>query len=274
MTARRIDGKAAAAGAARRGSPREVARFRAATGRAPGPGGRAGRRRPGQRGLCPLQGQGDARSRAWRASSTSLPADTSEAELLALVDRLNADPAVDGILVQLPLPAQIDDRQGHHPRSTPTRTSTASTRSTPAGWRSGSTASSPARRSAASICSRPSSATLPAWTRWSSAARTSSASRWRCCCCGESCTVTIAHSRTRDLPDVVRRADIVVAAVGRPEMVTRRLAQARRDRHRRRHQPPDPADDGKGRLVGDVDFDVSEPRSPARSPRCPAGSGR
>ena len=69
------------------------------------------------------------------------------------------------------------------------------------------------------------------------------------------CTVTIAHSRTRDLPDVVRRADIVVAAVGRAGDGPRRLDQARRDRHRRRHQPRRAADDGKRRLVGDVAFD-------------------
>ena len=71
---------------------------------------------------------------------------------------------------------------------------------------------------------------------------------------GESCTVTIAHSRTRDLPDVVRRADIVVAAVGRPEMV-------RGDWIKPGATVIDvginriPTDDGKGRLVGDVDFD-------------------
>ena len=51
------------------------------------------------------------------------------------------------------------------------------------------------------------------------------------------CTVTIAHSRTLDLPAVARRADILVAAVGRPEMVRGELGQARRDRDRRRHQP-------------------------------------
>ena len=51
----------------------------------------------------------------------------------------------------------------------------------------------------------------------------------------ENCTVTIAHSRTRDLPAVVRRADLVVAAAGRPEMVQGQLDQARRHRHRCRH---------------------------------------
>ena len=85
----------------------------------------------------------------------------------------------------------------------------------------------------------------------------------------ESCTVTIAHSRTRDLPDVVRRADIVVAAVGRPEMVKgdwlkpgatvidvginrRRTASAGRRRR----------------------FRLGAARSPARSRRCRAASGR
>ena len=90
---------------------------------------------------------------------------------------------------------------------------------------------------------------------------------------GESATVTVAHSRTRDLPDVVRRADIVVAAVGRPEMIRgdwikpgatvidvgiNRIA----------------TDDGKSRLVGDVDFRRRQSRSPARSPRSPAALGR
>ena len=52
----------------------------------------------------------------------------------------------------------------------------------------------------------------------------------------ENCTVTIAHSKTRNLPSVVKRADLVIAAVGIPELVARRLAEARRHRHRRRHQ--------------------------------------
>ena len=90
---------------------------------------------------------------------------------------------------------------------------------------------------------------------------------------GESCTVTIAHSRTRDLPDVVRRADIVVAAVGRPEMVKGDWIKPgatvidvgiNRDRGRRRQQPA-----GRRRR-----FRLSQPRSPARSRRFRAESGR
>jgi methylenetetrahydrofolate dehydrogenase (NADP+)/methenyltetrahydrofolate cyclohydrolase len=88
---------------------------------------------------------------------------------------------------------------------------------------------------------------------------------------GENCTVTIAHSRTRDLPGVVRRADIVVAAVGRAEMVRgpwikpgacvidvgiNRL----------------PTDDGKGRLVGDVAYDEAAEVAAAITP-VPGGVG-
>ena len=71
----------------------------------------------------------------------------------------------------------------------------------------------------------------------------------------ESCTVTIAHSRTRDLPDVVRRADIVVAAVGRPEMVKGAWLKPGAtviDVGINRLPPSEGA--AKGRLVGDVDF--------------------
>ncbi len=85
--------------------------------------------------------------------------------------------------------------------------------------------------------------------------------------------MTIAHSRTRDLPEVVRRADIVVAAVGRPEMVKgdwlkpgatvidvgiNRIA----------------GEGGNSHLAGDVDFASASARSPERSPRCRAASAR
>jgi methylenetetrahydrofolate dehydrogenase (NADP+)/methenyltetrahydrofolate cyclohydrolase len=88
---------------------------------------------------------------------------------------------------------------------------------------------------------------------------------------GESCTVTIAHSRTKDLPDVARRADIVVAAVGRPEMVKGDWLKPgatvidvginRID-----------AGDGKTRLVGDVAFDDAQQVAGAITP-VPGGVG-
>ena len=85
----------------------------------------------------------------------------------------------------------------------------------------------------------------------------------------ENCTVTIAHSRTRDLPAVVRRADLVVAAVGRPEMVRGDWIKPGAiviDVGINRVTRPD----GKSRLVGDVDF--AEARAGGR--RDHAGAGR
>jgi len=147
-----------------------------------------------------------------------LPETTSEAELVALVDGLNADPAVDGILVQLPLPSHIDERavitridpdkdvDGFHPINAG-RLATGLEGFVPCtplgclmllkdvlGDLSGKDAVVVGR---SNIVGKPMAQLL----------------------IRESCTVTVAHSRTRDLPGVVRRADIVVAAVGRAKMV-------------------------------------------------------
>ena len=84
-----------------------------------------------------------------RSEEHRLDAATPEAELLALVERLNRDPAVHGILVQLPLPAQIDTNRGCSTRWRRRRTSTASTSPTPGGSRPGGRRWCPARRSAA-----------------------------------------------------------------------------------------------------------------------------
>jgi methylenetetrahydrofolate dehydrogenase (NADP+)/methenyltetrahydrofolate cyclohydrolase len=70
----------------------------------------------------------------------------------------------------------------------------------------------------------------------------------------ESCTVTVAHSRTRDLPEVVRRADIVVAAVGRPEMVKGDWLKPGATVIDVGINRVPGAEEGKTRLVGDVDF--------------------
>jgi methylenetetrahydrofolate dehydrogenase (NADP+) / methenyltetrahydrofolate cyclohydrolase len=147
-----------------------------------------------------------------------LPGATSEAELLALVARLNADPAVDGILVQLPLPQQIDPRRvidaidpakdvdGFHPANVGRLWSggEALVPCTPYGCLLLLRAAVGALAGAeavvigrSNIVGKPMAALLLA----------------------EHCTVTLAHSRTRDLPAVSRRADILVAAAGRAEMV-------------------------------------------------------
>jgi methylenetetrahydrofolate dehydrogenase (NADP+)/methenyltetrahydrofolate cyclohydrolase len=147
-----------------------------------------------------------------------LPADVAQAELLALVDRLNADVNVDGILVQLPLPAHIDEQvvitridpdkdvDGFHPVNAG-RLATGLhgfVPCTPLGCvmllkdRLGDLAGLDAVVIGRSnIVGKPMAQLL----------------------IKESCTVTVAHSKTKDLSSVVRRADIVVAAVGRPEMI-------------------------------------------------------
>lgn len=147
-----------------------------------------------------------------------LPADVPQDELVALVDRLNADVNVDGILVQLPLPAHIDERvvitridpdkdvDGFHPVNAG-RLATGLdgfVPCTPLGCvmllkdRLGDLAGLDAVVIGRSnIVGKPMAQLL----------------------IKESCTVTVAHSKTKDLSSVVRRADIVVAAVGRPEMI-------------------------------------------------------
>ncbi|GEM91468.1 bifunctional protein FolD [Cereibacter sphaeroides] len=180
-----------------------------------------------------------------------LPAGTSEAELLALIDRLNHDPAVHGILVQLPLPAHLNadlvinaldpakDVDGFH-ISNVGRLGTGQKSMVPCtplgclmmlrdhlGALSGLNAVVVGR---SNIVGKPMAQLL----------------------LGESCTVTIAHSRTRDLAAVCRGADILVAAVGRPEMITGDFVKPGAtvidvgiNRIER---------DGKTKLVGDVDY--------------------
>jgi methylenetetrahydrofolate dehydrogenase (NADP+)/methenyltetrahydrofolate cyclohydrolase len=217
MTAKRIDGKAAAQGIRDRIAT-EVDAFRQQVGRVPGL-------------AVVLVGDDPAsavyvRSKA-RATEQAgmqgfeyrLPTSTSQNELVALVDRLNSDPAVDGILVQLPLPSQIDEQviitrispdkdvDGFHPVNAGrlaiglhgfvpcTPLGCLRLLQAELGDLSGKDAVVVGR---SNIVGKPMALLL----------------------LRESCTVTIAHSRTRNLPEVVRRADIVVAAVGRPNMIT------------------------------------------------------
>jgi len=205
-----------------------------------------------------------------------LPADASQAELLALVAALNADPAVDGILVQLPLPGQLDE-QAVVETIDPAKdvdglTPVSSGRlalglpglvpCTPLGCLMLLKAHYAERRGSLSgldavvigrsiLVGKPMAQLL----------------------LGESCTVTIAHSRTRDLPAVVRRADIVVAAVGRAEMVTGDWLKPGAtviDVGINRLPPAEGA--AKGRLVGDVDFASASAVAGAITP-VPGGVG-
>jgi methylenetetrahydrofolate dehydrogenase (NADP+)/methenyltetrahydrofolate cyclohydrolase len=216
VTARTIDGKAAAA-ALRQRIGAEVAAFRAATGRAPGLAVVLVGADPAS--AVYVRAKGKATLEAGMLSfEQKLPADTAQADLLALVDRLNADPAVDGILVQVPLPRHIDanavltridpdkDVDGFHPVNAGRLALGLDgfVPCTPLGCLKllraelgdlGGKAAVIIGRS--NIVGKPMAALLLA----------------------DHCTVTIAHSRTVDLPAVVAGADIVVAAVGRANMV-------------------------------------------------------
>ena len=184
-----------------------------------------------------------------------LDADTSETDLLAVINKLNADPAIHGILVQLPLPKHLNedlvignidpvkDVDGFH-ISNVGLLGTGQKSMVPCtplgclmmlrdhfGSLSGRDAVVIGR---SNIVGKPMAQLL----------------------LGDSCTVTIAHSRTKNLPDVVRRADIVVAAVGRAEMVVGDWIKPGAvviDVGINRIPAPEKGE-GKMKLVGDVDF--------------------
>ncbi len=154
----------------------------------------------------------------------TLPADTPEAELLELVGALNADPSVHGILVQLPLPKHIDstrvvetiapikDVDGFHPINVGLLSIGDTRRAlipcTPAG----------AMILIDRACERL-GRSLPGMEAVIIGRSNIVGKPMAQLLLARHCTVTIAHSRTLDLPSVARRADILVAAVGQPEMV-------------------------------------------------------
>ena len=205
-----------------------------------------------------------------RSFEHRLPAETGEAELLALVARLNADDAVDGILVQLPLPKHINstkvleaidpakDVDGFHPINAG-RLATgerALAPCTPVGCIILAKTVAPSLKGLeavvvgrSNIVGKPVAQLL----------------------LREDCTVTIAHSRTRDLPGVVRRADLVIAAVGRPQMIEGSWIKPGAiviDVGINRI----PTANGKTRLVGDVDFASAKEVAGAITP-VPGGVG-
>ncbi|MEX6507250.1 bifunctional methylenetetrahydrofolate dehydrogenase/methenyltetrahydrofolate cyclohydrolase FolD [Jiella sp. M17.18] len=212
----------------------------------------------------------------FRSEKFTLPADTSEATLLDRIAALNADPAIHGILVQLPLPKQIDeakvieaidankDVDGFHLVNVG-RLSTGARGAgfvpcTPAGSMllirsilgddlSGKTAVVVGR---SNIVGKPMAQLLLA----------------------ANATVTIAHSRTRDLAGVCRGADILVAAVGRPEMITGDFVKDGAvviDVGINRIAAPEKGE-GKTRLVGDVAYASAAQKAAAITP-VPGGVG-
>jgi len=199
-----------------------------------------------------------------------LPESVSQADLLALVKQLNADPAVHGILVQLPLPKQINaqlvldaiepakDVDGFHPVN----------------------AGRLASGLSALVPCTPLGCVMLAKTVHPSLAGMDAVVIGRSNIVGkpvtqlllaENATVTITHSKTRDLPVVCRRADLLVAAIGRPEMV-------RGDWIKPGATVIDvginrvPGTNGKSRLVGDVNFAEASQVAGAVTP-VPGGVG-
>jgi methylenetetrahydrofolate dehydrogenase (NADP+)/methenyltetrahydrofolate cyclohydrolase len=181
-----------------------------------------------------------------------LPDTTSEAEILSLVDRLNRNKNVHGILVQLPLPKHVNaekvlnsidpdkDVDGFHPVNVGRL------------W-VGERALVPCTPTGSAILAKKAAPSLKGMNavvigRSNIVGKPMAALLLR-----ESCTVTIAHSQTKDLPGVVRGADLVVAAVGRAEMVRRDWIKPGAiviDVGINRIVGPD----GKGKLVGDVAY--------------------
>jgi methylenetetrahydrofolate dehydrogenase (NADP+)/methenyltetrahydrofolate cyclohydrolase len=200
-----------------------------------------------------------------------LPDSASEAEVLALVAKLNADPAVHGILVQLPLPEQIDaqkvlntidpakDVDGFHPINAG-RLATglpALTACTPLG------------------CVMLAKAVLPNLSGLDAVVVGRSNIVGKPVAqllLNENCTVTIAHSRTKDLPGVVRRADLVIAAVGRPEMIRGDWIKPGATVIDVGINRVPGKEAGKTRLVGDVAYDEAAQVAGAITP-VPGGVG-
>ncbi|MEO1191139.1 MAG: bifunctional methylenetetrahydrofolate dehydrogenase/methenyltetrahydrofolate cyclohydrolase FolD [Pseudomonadota bacterium] len=202
-----------------------------------------------------------------------LSADTDQATLLSLIADLNADSTVNGILVQLPLPKQIDEQavlaaidpakdvDGFHVVNVGKLASGASDALVPCtplgcllllrdhlGSLAGMNAVVVGR---SNIVGKPMAQLL----------------------IKESCTVTVAHSKTKDLPGVVRSADIVVAAVGRPEMIPGDWIKPGATVIDVGINRLPPAEEGaKGRLVGDVDFESAKAVAGAITP-VPGGVG-
>ena len=217
MTATRIDGKAFAAGVRARVAER-VARLKEEQGIVPGLAVVLVGEDPASEVYVRNKGKQTVEV-GMNSFEHKLPADTSEAELLDLIGKLNADPAVHGILVQLPLPGHLNsdlvinaidpakDVDGFHISNVGLLGTgqKAMVPCTPLGCLmmlrdhlgslSGLNAVVVGR---SNIVGKPMAQLL----------------------LGDSCTVTIAHSRTKDLAALCRGADILVAAVGRPEMIT------------------------------------------------------
>jgi len=263
MGAAIIDGKAFAAGLRARVAA-AVPAFAAAAGRKPGLAVVLVGADPASEVY--VRNKSKATEAAGMASfAHRLPASASQDELVALINRLNGDEAIDGILVQLPLSEQIDEE-------------TVIAAIDPAKDVDGFTLENVGRLAVGApglVPCTPLGCLMLLKDRLGDLAGLEAVVVGRSNVVGkpmarlllrENCTVTVAHSRTRDLPEVVRRADIVVAAVGRPEMINGDWLKP----------GATVIDVGinriDGRLVGDVDFASASDITGAITP-VPGGVG-
>ena len=265
-----IDGKAFAA-ALRLRIADAVPTFEAATGRAPGLAVVLVGDDPAS--AVYVASKGKATLAAGMASfEYRLPADATQAEVEALLGALNADEAVDGILLQLPLPDHLDEQA-------------AVATIDPGKDVDGLTPVSAGRLAlgiAGMVPCTPYGCLLLLQDRLGDLSGKDAVVIGRSILVGKpmaalllgaNCTVTIAHSRTKDLAERVRRADIVVAAVGRPEMVKGDWIKPGAvviDVGINRLPPAEGA--AKGRLVGDVAYDEAAAVAAAITP-VPGGVG-
>jgi methylenetetrahydrofolate dehydrogenase (NADP+) / methenyltetrahydrofolate cyclohydrolase len=218
-----------------------------------------------------VRSKGKASTEAGLASfEEKLPASASETELLTLIARLNANERIDGILVQLPLPPQIDSRRvveaidpakdvdGLHPQSIGRL------------W-SGGPSLVPCTPYGCLLLLRDALPTL-AGAEALIVGRSHLVGRpLAALLLDEDCTVTITHSQTRDLPEFVRRADVLVAAAGQPELIRGAWLKPGVvviDVGINRIEMPD----GKTHLVGDVAFAEAQGIAAAITP-VPGGVG-
>jgi len=223
-----------------------------------------------------------AESCGFHSVQITLPATTGEADLLAVVEGLNADAAIHGVLVQLPLPPHIDssrilraiapakDVDGFHPVNAGLlaigERRQALVPCTPAGSlilleRTAAALGLPLAGQDAVVVGRSNIVGKPMAQLL----------------LAKDCTVTVAHSRTRDLAAVVARADIVIAAVGRPEMIRGEWIKPGAividvGINRLTDGAPDGTGKRKTRLVGDVEFAAAAERAAAITP-VPGGVG-
>jgi methylenetetrahydrofolate dehydrogenase (NADP+)/methenyltetrahydrofolate cyclohydrolase len=182
-----------------------------------------------------------------------LPEDTTQDALLALVERLNADPAVDGILVQLPLPRHLDE-QAVVERISPNKDVDGLTPVSTGRLALGLPGLVPCTPLGSLMLLKDRLGDLSGLDAVVIGRSILVGKPMAQLLLGENCTVTVAHSRTRDLRQVVARADIVVAAVGRPEMVKADWIKPGATVIDVGINRVPGAEEGKTRLVGDVDF--------------------